>query len=317
MNIKQLEYKHIEAILAIIEQGSFDKAAWSLSYTSSAISKHIAAAEKHLGISIFKRCGRSVVTLTPEGDEIVTHLYRIKEEYDRLGHLLSDSIGNQNRLNISSLDVLAPPNLDPVLSIFRKLRPEVAVNHSLSTTTKNLEALLSGEIDLMVFMAVGNLFEDSFNSPSFQRVKHDKDFALLEGQTQYPIRIAVKKGSRSICGPVVTLEALKDETFLFKGIVPKAEDDSRYVRFINVCREHGFEPKTKYLHNIGTTIYNMVAEGEGVTLLMSKPTVQFPGVEFASLCPSPYYSHMCMAYLKSNPSKHLKTFLECAAEMPL
>ncbi|MBE6537916.1 MAG: LysR family transcriptional regulator [Ruminococcaceae bacterium] len=79
----------IKTLLAVVEQGSFTKAAKQLSLTQPAISHHINALEEELERKIFIR-GKSDLKLTPDGEIIVKYAKRMNSINDKLISVLSN-----------------------------------------------------------------------------------------------------------------------------------------------------------------------------------------------------------------------------------
>ncbi|CAN5893396.1 hydrogen peroxide-inducible genes activator [soil metagenome] len=78
-----LEIRHLAALDAVADVGTFGRAAQRLGYTQSAVSQQIAALERAVGASLFDRPGGPrPVTLTPLGELLVTHARAILERVD-------------------------------------------------------------------------------------------------------------------------------------------------------------------------------------------------------------------------------------------
>lgn len=69
-----VEIRHLAALRAVAEEGTFGAAALKLGYAQSAISQQVAALERHVGRRLFDRPGGSrPVTLTRAGELLVDH----------------------------------------------------------------------------------------------------------------------------------------------------------------------------------------------------------------------------------------------------
>src|ERR671928_2125249 len=69
-----LELRHLTALKAIAEHGSFGRAARALGYTQSAVSQQIAALERAVGEKLVERPGGPrPVSLTEAGELLVRH----------------------------------------------------------------------------------------------------------------------------------------------------------------------------------------------------------------------------------------------------
>ncbi len=75
-----LEDCKIRAFLAVVEEGTFTKAARKLGVSQPAVSSHIASLEQMLGCTLFER-GNSL-QLTPSGETFRDYARRIQQAYD-------------------------------------------------------------------------------------------------------------------------------------------------------------------------------------------------------------------------------------------
>jgi len=76
-----MEFRHLQALVAVAEQGSFSSAADHLGTVQSNISAHVARLERELGTTLVDRAaGR----LTADGEIVVARSYRVMGELDAL-----------------------------------------------------------------------------------------------------------------------------------------------------------------------------------------------------------------------------------------
>jgi LysR family transcriptional regulator (chromosome initiation inhibitor) len=88
-----LDYKQLEALATVVEEGGFDKAAGRLHITQSAVSQRIRALEDTVGQALLIRS--TPVRPTPAGQRLLTHFRKVYHlESDLLADLLpsSDSV---------------------------------------------------------------------------------------------------------------------------------------------------------------------------------------------------------------------------------
>ena len=77
-----VEVRHLAALRAVAEEGTFGAAALRLGYAQSAISQQIAALERHVGHRLFDRPGGSrPVTLTRAGELLLGHAESIMTRF--------------------------------------------------------------------------------------------------------------------------------------------------------------------------------------------------------------------------------------------
>ena len=74
MTFDDVEFRHLRALRAVAEEGSFVGAADILGFSQAAISQQIAGLEKAVGVALFDRPGGPrPVTLTPAGRVLLRH----------------------------------------------------------------------------------------------------------------------------------------------------------------------------------------------------------------------------------------------------
>src|SRR5579863_10225252 len=90
-----MEFRHLQALVAVSEHGSFSAAADHLGTVQSNISAHVARLERELGSTLVDR---AKAHLTPEGEAVVARAYRVMGELDALvadvGALRASVVGN-------------------------------------------------------------------------------------------------------------------------------------------------------------------------------------------------------------------------------
>ena len=64
-----MEIRNLETFIAVVEYGSFSRAAEILGYTQSTVTVHIKQLEDELGVLLFDRIGKKVL-LTNEGKQL-------------------------------------------------------------------------------------------------------------------------------------------------------------------------------------------------------------------------------------------------------
>jgi DNA-binding transcriptional LysR family regulator len=161
-----IELRHLLALQAVAEEGSFGRAARSLGYTQSAISQQIAALERIVGQQLIDRPGGPrPVTLTDAGVLLLTHTRAInarlaaaQADLDAFGN------GDSGPLSIGTYQSVGARILPTLLGAFRAEWPKVDVRLVESADDRELLELVErGEIDVSfcVFPLEGGPFESS------------------------------------------------------------------------------------------------------------------------------------------------------------
>ena len=113
-----VEIRHLTALAAVAEEGSFRRAATRLGYVQSAISEQIAALERIVGQQLVVRSrGAGAVELTDAGEVLLAHahaiLARVKAAEADLGALADGSAGSLRLGIYQSVGARIVPRLLP------------------------------------------------------------------------------------------------------------------------------------------------------------------------------------------------------------
>lgn len=308
MNVSLLEEKQIISILSVCRNNSFEKAANELSYTESAISKHISAAERHLGIRIFERRGRTKIFLTADGEMLLPYLEGIHDSYQRLERfIIKNTSIRESVLTLSASNLLVSVGDDEILAGFWSQHPEIKINSVIANEQRSIEMLLHGDIDVGMTMYIDSIYKNVYFAPLF----NNSDFVSIPIRGPMPLTIALRESHPALSNGKVDLCALRNERFFFMARYDDPTADWKYQKFISSCRDYGFEPNTQYCHNLkNLTIFNFIAEGMGVAPVLCKPSIAYKGIVFAEVSPCPYYCNIGLYYMKTNRSRALKLLLD-------
>jgi DNA-binding transcriptional LysR family regulator len=127
--LRDVELRHLQALVAVAEEGSFGRAATRLGFTQSAVSQQIASLERAVGGAVFDRPGGPRrVELTPEGELLLEHalaiLERVELAADELGRLRA---GESGRVSVGTFQSVSVRLLPDILGRLRSERPKVEV----------------------------------------------------------------------------------------------------------------------------------------------------------------------------------------------
>ena len=150
-----VELRHLLALQAIAEHGSFGRAARALGYTQSAISQQVAALERAVGEKLIERPGGPrPVSLTEAGQLLLRHAEAIVARMKAAqADLTAYSEGAAGPLRIGTYQSVSARLLPALVRRFREAFPKVEIQLSESAIDDELEARLErGEVDLSFVM---------------------------------------------------------------------------------------------------------------------------------------------------------------------
>jgi DNA-binding transcriptional LysR family regulator len=152
-----LEMRHLLALVAVVETGTFSGAAEQLGYTQSAVSQQVATLERIVGTPLFERPGGPrPVRLTAAGEMLLTHaravLARVSSAATDLRALAS---GEQGELRVGTLPSVGTKILPRLLGTFRAEWPGIQIVLRESRDSAELiHAVETSDIDL-TFIDIG------------------------------------------------------------------------------------------------------------------------------------------------------------------
>jgi DNA-binding transcriptional LysR family regulator len=126
---RDVDVRHLEALVAVAEAGTFGRAAARLGFTQSAVSQQIAALERVLDVTLFDRPkGPRPPRLTPAGQLVLDHarvvLNRLEQAADDLAQLRE---GTRGRLTVGTFQSVSTKVLPEIVGRLRADRPELEI----------------------------------------------------------------------------------------------------------------------------------------------------------------------------------------------
>ncbi|MBI2896585.1 MAG: LysR family transcriptional regulator [Deltaproteobacteria bacterium] len=143
-----MELDQLRTFLAVLEQGSFTRAAEALHVGQSTVSFHIKALEGVVGTKLLDRLGGRVRP-TASGKVLRRYAERIVSlRAEALGSLRAQEKGEAGRVAIAASTIPAEHLLPRALAELRRLHPGVTVSVDVSDSRRALAALQAQECDL-------------------------------------------------------------------------------------------------------------------------------------------------------------------------
>ena len=243
-----VEVRHLMALEAVAQTGSFSQAATRLGYAQSAISQQISTLEKAVGHRLVDRPGgpRSV-SLTEAGKVLLDHAGHIVA---RLAAAKADldamAAGDAGVLRVGTFQSASARLLPPTLALFRTSWPDINVELRNEPVITNVEGLIrSGQADL-AFADVAALID------SHAMVELIRDPEVLITAPDHPLAefdsvdLAQLEGVRMISMP---------------------SDDACAVRAARALERVGVEPDIVFRSDDNLTTQRLVAIGLGVAIV--------------------------------------------------
>lgn len=182
--MRTIDLDSLEIFRTVVQEGGIIRAANKLNRVQSNVTTRIKQLEERLGLSLFRRQGRSLV-LSPEGELLLSYAQRLFR--------LADEAENELRtgkpmgvFRVGSLESTAGSRLAPILSRFHKLYPGVVVELVTGTTGALIQRVTNFEIEAA-------FVSEPFTAPGLEKLKVFEEELVLITSREWDV---VKKPSQ-------------------------------------------------------------------------------------------------------------------------
>ncbi|MFF5973894.1 LysR family transcriptional regulator [Streptomyces sp. NPDC012769] len=267
MELRQLQY-----FLAVVEKGSFTRAAAGLHVAQPGVSAQIRQLERELGQPLLDRSGRTV-TPTEVGEAVLPYaraalaavegMRQTVEEYTGLlrGHV---TLGLVSGAATDEFDLAA------LLADFHSAHPRVEISLTEDTSARMLTALRRGELDL----AIVGVAEDEpppdislhvlIDTPLVAAMAPDDPLLRPTGDAERP---TTERPSTANPPAELPLSALADRPLI---CLPRGTGIRGALE--RACRQAGFAPRIAFEAAAPNLLAHLAARGLGVAVLPEIPS---------------------------------------------
>lgn len=156
--------KNLETLMAIIETGSFQKAATRLDYTPSAVTSQIKQLESELSIKLFERIGRRM-ELTQAAKDVLPFIEAILNNVEQLNNYKKDISEITGTLRLVAPDSIFIYQMQPLIKAILHAAPNIRlIVNSLPSHEIN-QAIVDGSADIGIDCDKGSFPESLVHIP--------------------------------------------------------------------------------------------------------------------------------------------------------
>ncbi len=159
-----MDIRHFKTFKAIVEFGSFIKAAGVLNYAQSSVTSHIQAMETFYGQPLFDRIGKRVV-INAFGKEVYHQALPLLDAWDRACNLRQDLARPSGKIRIGIPESTMLYRFSPVLKLYKQLYPGVEIIMMNATCPEMRAALKAGSLDIALLLEQGRKDRDLVIEP--------------------------------------------------------------------------------------------------------------------------------------------------------
>jgi DNA-binding transcriptional LysR family regulator len=241
-----VELRHLAALQAVAEEGSFGRAATRLGYTQSAVSQQIATLERLVGARLVERPGGPrPVSITEAGSVLLRHadgiVARLRAAQADLAALQDGTAGS---LRVGTYQSVGARVLPEVMQRFSTAHPHVDVQLSESEDGALLRQVEAGDLDLTFIQLP--LPEGPFEAIELLRDPH---------------MLVVPAGSPLAAGPAPSLREVAAMPLISYRTCTSGHQVEAQLRM------RDSSPEIVFRSDDNGTMQGMVAAGVGVALM--------------------------------------------------
>ncbi len=214
----------LRSFLAVLKEGSLNRAAARLRLSQPALSRQMQALENEVGGRLLERSSAGVQP-TDAGHALAERAQTVLADYDAaIAEARRLVRGQKEELRIGYLASAAQNFLNPALATLRRVHPEVKVKLLDLSPGEQIEGLRRGEIDVALVGQEGSLASRDF---------YTRKLATL------PLLAVLPADHRLASRKEIRLEELRGERFIRS---PETDMPGRDRWIAQLCRRAGFRP---------------------------------------------------------------------------
>jgi len=287
-----MELRHLRYFCAVADSGTFSKASQELHVSQSAISEQIADLEHEIGGPLLDRTQRRA-RLTPQGELFLAEARKTLLASERAIDLTRRSLkGEVGTLAIGFFLWGAGGFFARLIREYRKMYPQVRLSLYEMHTSVQMDALLSGKIDVGFTRPLEPPFDRSLRAELLYR-----DPVVVAMPIDHPL-----------AGPSVDISALATEPFV---MCDRSATPTLFDGIIGLCTRFGYSPHIVNTSSTWSGVLTLVESGEGIALVPAGARhLRTPGVTFATIEPETTHVGISIAWNPENEGPIQRDFLK-------
>ena len=307
MNIRDLEY-----IIAVDELKSFIKASVRCYVSQPALSMQIKKVEDALGIKIFERTRKSIIT-TAEGKKFLDYAKEILRNFDVIKSIKNDS----SQIRVGIIQTVSSYLLPKVITRMQKELSDVKMFFTEGKTKELMMALANGELDAIVFAADCKQSIRGYSTNSKMAQPTNLELKVLYKEE---FLLCFPEGHKlSSFNGKITKEGLK-KVLDFETLILLEEGNCMTDSLNSICSHYNTNPIKTHSDFYATsieTIKHMVKLGNGISILPKLSTLEgVNGLQFAKM-PEEDSRTISLAYRKNTSKFDILNSIEAIIQKTL
>jgi DNA-binding transcriptional LysR family regulator len=147
-----METQQLKGFLAVAKEKSFSKGAKRVHRTQAAVSLQVKQLEETLGARLFDRSNPRAMSLTPEGETLLTLATPLLRDFEGLKERFDAERGKSlvREIRIATHEPVITYLLPSVIKAFKKSHPDTKITLLRKSREEALGLILNGEVDFAI-----------------------------------------------------------------------------------------------------------------------------------------------------------------------
>lgn len=287
-----MELRHLKYFVAVVEQQSFTKAAEKLFIAQPPLSRQIQNLEHELGIQLFERGSRPLVT-TEAGHFFYQHALHLLSQADEL-KLMTRRIGVIDRtITLSFVGSLLFGYLSKIIFLFKQRNEHLKIELVEMSSVEQIQALKDGRIDI----GFGRV---DIPDPAIKRIHLREEPLVIAIHAGHPLA-HFKDG--------IFLKDLVEEDLIF---YPKNDQINFSTQVHELFSQQGLTPQhVRYVREMALAC-GFAAAGDGIVIVpKSAENIHLTNLKFIPILDENALSHVVMAVRDIECTDDIQAFFDC------
>ena len=247
-----MELKYIREFVSLAETGSYFETADRLFITTSSLSRHIKALEDELGMPLFDRTTRKV-SLNRHGRLFLPYAKQFVAIDDECSMAFDEeAMYSKGAISIGSIPMMKAYRISDILRQYQQNNKNVVINIHEADSTPLADMLRRSEIDF-AFLRNRHISVDEFET-----IPISEDHLVAVLPKAHPL---AKQKS-------ISVQQLEEESLLLIS-----KNSFMYKLCTDLCHSAGFTPRVVFTSQRAENLVELITQGTGIGLLMSKPVI--------------------------------------------
>jgi|SRR5699024_9810636 len=286
-----MELRHLKYFIVVAEELHFTKAAKKLNIAQPPLSQQIKKLEEELEVELFKRSNRHV-ELTYAGKVFKSHVHKILVDIEMSKSEIKEIYeGEKGTIKVGFTGSITFDFLPHIIHDFSLLYPNVKILPRQLTSSKQIESLIDGSLDVGILVS-------PINSVNIKTINlYKEDFVLV-----IPTGHELSKQEKSLNA---------DDIVKYPLILTSRNVGSVYYdSILNYFLMNDLSPKIAYEVEELQTVISFVSFNLGVSLLPSSmKKFQNPYVEYRELNQT-FHTSISLGFKDTEQDKLILNFID-------